>query len=161
DAAGRLRLYQDLLDAIATYHRCRPSRPLRATREKAPAQSLRVADQATQRGQTQDGERPYHDLSAIRRSDRRTESAGAQGGNRHLVFHLSAPAVGTGVLDYDRPGSAPSAVIGVPAPAPSSARCLRRVSSGSVRLMGSPWHGRQATRVGQYTSIRCPSGSSK
>src|SRR5262249_4525587 len=48
----------------------RPARPLRAAREEAAAQSLRLADRATRRDQTQDGQRAYRDLSAIRPIDR-------------------------------------------------------------------------------------------
>ena len=71
DAAGRLRLYHDLLDAIAT-HRVgdRPDR-YEPRREKAETQSLRLADQAPRRDETQDGERRYQELSAIRHIDRR------------------------------------------------------------------------------------------
>src|SRR5262249_2756045 len=38
--------------------------------EKAETQLLRLADQAPRRDETQDGERPYQELSAIRVSDR-------------------------------------------------------------------------------------------
>ena len=48
-----------------------PTAPIATSRgEKAEAQSLRLADQAPRRDQTQDGERGYRELSAIRRSAR-------------------------------------------------------------------------------------------
>ena len=48
----------------------RPPRPVRAAGEKAETQSLRLADQAPRRNETQDGERRYRELSAIRPIDR-------------------------------------------------------------------------------------------
>ena len=47
-----------------------PPRPVRAAGEEAEAESLRLADPATGRDQTPDGETPYPEVSAIRVSDR-------------------------------------------------------------------------------------------
>jgi hypothetical protein len=47
DAAGRLRLYHELLAPIASQSGRRSPRPLRAAGEEAAAQSLRLADRAT------------------------------------------------------------------------------------------------------------------
>ena len=70
DAAGRLRP----VPRPARCHRHppgrRPPRPVRAAGEKAETQSLRLADQAPRRDETQDGQRRYRELSAIRRWDR-------------------------------------------------------------------------------------------
>src|SRR5262249_33035423 len=47
----------------------RPPESVRATGEEAEAQPLRLADQAPRRDETQDGERHYQELSAIRHID--------------------------------------------------------------------------------------------
>jgi hypothetical protein len=60
-------------------------------REKAETQSLRLADRATRQDQTQDGERLYQELSAIRVADRRALAQRLESASSStLVPHVGA-----------------------------------------------------------------------
>jgi IS4 transposase len=128
DAAGRSQLCHDLLDAIATHRGRRPSRSLRAAREKAPAQSLRVADRAALRGQTQNGERRYRDLSAIRPAHR-VGFGGPRSLLTRLLIRCGPPAAGG--LGSTAPPSPPWA-------AAASGRSRRRAAISPRRARGRP-----------------------
>src|SRR5437763_15456487 len=79
----------------------RPPKSLRAAFEKAEAQSLQLVDKTPRRDETQDGERGYRDLSAIRwcRRSAAARDPGAQmarGASRRvhpggLVSHRDEP----------------------------------------------------------------------
>ena len=93
DAAGRLAP----VPRPARCHRHppgrRPPRPVRAAAEEAEAQPLRLADQAPRRDETQDGQRRYQEVSAIRRGDRSRKRSHANSRSPPHVQNSSMPSI--------------------------------------------------------------------
>ena len=71
--------------------RGRSPRSLRAACEKAQAQSLQLADKTPRRDQTQDGERGYREVSAIRRYDRSAQASGHRRARRVVPRAVNCP----------------------------------------------------------------------